>query len=60
MNPDFDYSFVKFFNEIKSDKISNDLILNNEGILILASDLVETIFGPAVKITNIKKKILVK
>lgn len=55
MNPDFDYSFVKFLNEKKGDEISNDLILNNEGILILASDLVETIFGPAVKITKVKK-----
>ena len=40
MNPNFDYSFIKFLNNNA-----------NEGILILASDLVEEIFGPPVKIT---------
>ena len=39
-NKEFDYSFIK---------------LNNE-ILILATDLVETIFGPSEKITKIKKE----
>lgn len=40
VNPDFDYSFIKINNEI----------------LILAHDLVETIFGPQEKITVIKKE----
>ncbi|RBQ22679.1 Isoleucine--tRNA ligase [Candidatus Methanobinarius endosymbioticus] len=39
MNPIFDYSFIEIDNEI----------------IILASNLVETIFGPEVKITQIKK-----
>ncbi|MDR2967788.1 MAG: isoleucine--tRNA ligase [Methanobacteriaceae archaeon] len=39
-NPDFDYSFIKFNNEI----------------LILATDLVETIFGPREKTKKIKKE----
>lgn len=40
MNPDFDYSFIRINNEI----------------LILATDLVESIFGPSEKITKIKKE----
>jgi len=44
MNPDFDYSFIKFLNEDAG-----------QGILILASDLVKEIFGPPIKVTYIKK-----
>lgn len=53
MNPDFDYSFIKFFNNENENK--NIDVDNEKAILILASDLVEEIFGPAVKVTKIKK-----
>lgn len=53
MNPDFDYSFIKFINgDIGSEKYNED---KDQGILILASDLVEEIFGPKVLVKKIKK-----
>ncbi len=59
MNPNFDYSFVKFLNnessEFNDSNSGNKNENSNEGILILASDLVESIFGPEIKITKIKK-----
>ena len=61
MNPDFDYSFIKFVNDgfVNESSDDNKHDENNEDknqyILILASDLVEKIFGPKVKITKSKK-----